>query len=117
MYTIYYTDASLFITMKKTYKTLKEAKDWLIGFAEVKRFSFDNELNIDIPNPDSDEKPHRILCENGHKFICINKIENEKGIIFSNGVTTGGQKHWNDEAKDFCRMLIESKKRPVYNFV
>ena len=67
MYTIYYTDASLFITMKKTYKTLKEAKDWLIGFAEVKRFSFDNELNIDIPNPDSDEKPHRMLGRHVHQ--------------------------------------------------
>lgn len=114
-YNIYYTDEGLFCNNKNTF-TLLELRDWLISFAEPKRF-MKNELDMDIPNPDTNDKPFRIFCKNGIRFYAIHKIENRDGIIFSDGEYTGGQKYWNDEAKDICHMLLENKECPVYNFV
>ena len=51
------------------------------------------------------------------EYIWIHQISNEKGILFSDGTYTAGQKHWNESVKAWLARCIERKKNPTFTFV
>ena len=44
-------------------------------------------------------------------------MENDKGIIFSDGKRTCKQCHWNDEVKKWLTNLEQRRKQPKFKFV
>ena len=49
--------------------------------------------------------------------IWIHLIENDKGVIFSDGQHTAGKKHWSQEVKNWLTHCEERRHSPVFNFV
>ena len=102
---------------EKCFDNLQELEDWM--FSKACKKSFDsNELNIDIHAYPDESKPSPIWINlrPGYNYG-IYKITNDKGIVFSNGHSTGGQAYWNNEIKQFLLSVKEHAKNPVYNFV
>lgn len=58
----------------------------------------------------------RYKMQNGR--ICfIRMIENEEGIIFTDGFYTSGKCHSSNEFYEWCQEKIQKQKKAQYNFV
>ena len=53
----------------------------------------------------------------GEEQIWIHQIENECGIIFSDGKFTSRQKHWSKAVQEWLVQCEERRLRPKFNFV
>lgn len=47
----------------------------------------------------------------------IHRIDNEHGIVFSDGRFTGGKKHWSSEIRQWLKQCHERQYNPHFNFV
>lgn len=101
----------------KTFSDLGELKNWIFG--KMKQ-PYDTPYAMYFPDPrKKDQEPSSIDFQEyrGSMQVWIHQIQNENGIIFSDGTLTSGQKHWNDEIKNWLIECNEFKKKPTFNFV
>ena len=99
-----------------TFGSLDELKDWLFG--QMKR-PYNDSYAMYFPNPNrADAEPSSIEIhpDFGEPTILIHQIENENGIIFSDGRHTSGQKHWNNQIKEWLVLCNNFKKAPQFKF-
>lgn len=100
---------------EKTFRSLTELEDWIFG--QMKR-PYDRENNwCAMFFPQS--SPSQIIFTpvwRGTTYY-IHMIENDLGIIFSDGEYTNEQKHWNDEVKEWLAHCNTRRDAPVFNFV
>lgn len=104
--------------LTKTFSDLKDLEDWIFETAigdvsDCFVLNFPSEENCD---------PYRISIKLGYKFghshhYWIHQIENEKGIIFSDGTYTSKQKHWSKEVIEWCKHCEDKRHNLHYNFV
>lgn len=58
----------------------------------------------------------RYNIQNG--WVCfVRMIENEEGIIFTDGFYTSGKRHSSNEFYEWCQERIKEQKKTQYNFV
>ena len=92
-----------------------EVEDWVFKFCEGK-----HEARLTIPDPSREREPAPIIIQyiwgDGVTFQ-IHKIVRGDGILFSDGTTTNGQKHWNEEVKQAYRNMLHRKNGRTFNFV
>ncbi len=123
MYTVYYTeyfDDFMQNNKTKTFSSLEQIKNWLFEYAGY----YKGKLKLIIPDPEDKLRktgqPDRIESNPlspSKPIIWVHKIADEKGIHFSDGHLTCGQRHWNEEIKNFCKNMNKEKNNPTYNFV
>lgn len=100
-----------------TFDNLKQLKDWLFG--QMKR-PYNEDFAMYFPNPNrADAEPSTIEIQPVSKgeHIWIHLISNNDGIIFSDGLPTSGQKHWNEEIKTWLTECRDFRREPKFNFV
>ena len=107
----------------RTYKTqafynLSEFVDWFFGKCKGKY-----NKDISVPDPDSDiwrDGPScmevRAMWTEGRTYW-IHMIQRDGGIIYTDGIMTNHQTHWNDETKELCRQMRKRRDKPMFNFI
>ncbi len=105
---------------ERSFYTLSEFEDWFFGLCK-------GTYKKDASIPDPDNK-HGIWADGPScmemncrwtedKVYWIHQINTDNGIIYSDGHHTNRMKHWNDDAKEMCRRMLQRKKNPQFNFV
>ena len=98
---------------------LAELEEWLFDQPEAcynMRFSVYKKGK----NPAYSDLPFSInICLNKNRGVelWIHRIDNEEGIIFSDGVMTNGRKHWSKKVEDWCRHCDERWRKPTFIFI
>lgn len=101
----------------RTFYNLKEFENWFFSLCK------DDYKHLSIPEPGkhwTKDGPGSMECNciwTENKIYKVHIIEKDGGIIFSDGRLTNGQRHWNEEAQQLCRDMLERKKNPKFNFV
>lgn len=84
-------------------------------------FTKDSFFPTNINNREGFEWVSRISCygydDNRYPDLWIYKIEDEEGIVFSNGRYTAGQKHCSKKVKEWLEKCNEMTKKKEYVFV
>lgn len=123
MITVYYEEYKNDYNRKnetKNFFSLSGFEDWFFRLCKG-----DYKRDISIPDPDSTwfkptELPYRLEVNANRTDGCtywVHMIRNSNGIIFSDGRHTNRQKHWNDDAKNMCRRMLERRNNPKFDFV
>ena len=106
---------------ERSFCHLAELEEWMFG--QMKQNYSGDTYTMSFPTP---EKAKRIgetgpwniefKPERGGETIWIHQIKSERGIVFSDGKYTSGQKHWSAEVKDWLRRCEERRKAPKFDF-
>lgn len=101
---------------EKRFANLAELEEWIFG--QMKQDYSDKEkgwLRMFFP---VHETPSRIgfTPQWGGPNCWIHQIESERGIIFTDGRHTAGQKHWNQEVRDWLKHCKERQYSPKFVF-
>ena len=96
----------------KRFSSLQDLESWIFGSIKQK---YDHN-NFVMYFPDN---PSRILFRPapGEYSYWIHTIQNNEGYMFTDGNMTCGQKHMNDEVKQWCKHCMERRDNPQFNFV
>lgn len=107
---------------EQSFSGLGELADWIFDQME-QDYQKDNFVMY-FPTPKRVEKfrtdgPSRIefMPKRGEATIWIHQISSEKGIIFSDGTFTSGQKFWSKSVQQWCEACNERQHKPKFNFV
>lgn len=95
--------------------SLKELENRIFEKIEFDYTKKENRHKIFFPT----ECPSTIVIDPAitHPLIWIHQIEDVKGIIFSDGTYTAGQKHWSKEVKEWLKHCKNRIENPKFNFV
>lgn len=120
-YQKYWNDLRTQNGLVKTFYSLKDVENWLFDNASRSRGGYNNLFfPPTVPtNWKANPEPSRIETHDAEDWdIWIHRIDNENGIIFSDGKYTSGMKHWNEEVKEWLARCAERKAdKPQFNFV
>ncbi len=105
------------------FSTLEELENWIFSQMEVK-YSDDGSHLMSFPTPVKVER----IRENGPwtieftptttgPTIWIHQIEDENGIIFSDGKLTCGLRHWSKAVQEWLIHCDKRQHNPQFNFV
>lgn len=98
---------------EKRFKDLEELEEWIFG---QMRQDYSKELYIMyFPRKEASSIDFIPFC--GGPSIFIHQIENEEGILLSDGEFTSGQKHMSHKIKEWCEHCEERRKAPKFKFV
>ena len=104
--------------LEKNFQDLTELENWI--FNQMRR-SYSN-MYFPIGNRKCPDQLLRMDCivflpvEYEGQYL-IHEIENERGIIFSDGLYTNEQKHVSSEIKPWLMHCEERRQNPTFNFV
>lgn len=120
-YERYWNDLRRENNLTKTFYGLKELEDWLFNNAQFSTIYKKIDVYFPVTEPTSwksNPEPSRIeSTDNDGWSTWVHVIENDNGIIFSDGKYTAWQKHWNDEVKAWLKHCGERATKPRFNFV
>ena len=110
-YTEYYNDYCKY-SHEANFRDLTDLENWI--FKQMKQKYQNNYYVMYFP-----ETPSRILFapESTGAKNWIHLIENERGIIFSDGKMTNGLKHQSEEVRQWLIHCNQRQNQPTYNFV
>lgn len=104
----------------KTFSGLAELENWMFGQMQQ---DYTKDFVMTFPTPAA---AVRIKADGpwaiefrpkwGDENIWIHLIENDAGIIFSDGKFTAGLKHWIREVQEWLTHCEERRKSPKFNF-
>lgn len=104
----------------KTFSGLAELENWMFGQMQQ---DYTKDFVMTFPTPAA---AVRIKADGpwaiefrpkwGDENIWIHLIENDAGIIFSDGKFTAGLKHWTREVQEWLTHCEERRKSPKFNF-
>lgn len=104
-----------------SFHDLAELEEWM--FTQMEQDYAGKSYVMSFPTPEIAERirseaPWRIefTPKWGGETIWIRQIKNERGIIFSDGTFTAGQKHWSAEVQNWLRHCEERRKAPKFDF-
>jgi len=105
----------------KRFESLKELEDWIFNQMQA---DYSASWAMSVPTPEAAKRinggyPWEISFRpvfRGPDYW-IHMIENDEGIIFSDGRRTSNQRHWNDEVKKWLVNFEHRRKQPKFNFV
>lgn len=120
LYQEYYSDL-MCQEKTKTFYSLNALKDWI--FQQMVQ-PYDRKFAMFFPLPKTMERIARTgpcsieLCTGSSSglIIRIDQIENEIGIIFSDGKHTSGEKYWNEEIKGWLEECEKFRIHPSFKF-
>lgn len=107
-------------TEEKSFSSLSELEEWMFG--QMQR-DYTKPHAMSFPVPEAVERIHadgpwaaefQPAC--GSETFWVRYIEDETGIIFSDGTFTAGQKHWSGQAKSWLEHCESRRKAPKFNF-
>ena len=111
-YELYFNDFTRKSNLFKSFPSLEHLESWIFDHVKTKS---DFDYHCFFP---THEEPSRIEAGTDNRYeIWIHQISNDCGIIFSDGKYTNSLKHWNDEAKAWCKHCEERRKKPTFNFI
>lgn len=97
----------------KIFSSLLELENWIFGQMRIK-YQRDYYAMYFPQDPTS----YISFCpEYGGWAHWIHMIENENGIIFSDGKCTSGQQHVSIEIRQWLKHCNQRQNQPTYNFV
>ena len=106
---------------ERCFRDLNDLEEWMFG--QMKQ-DYTDKFVMSFPTPDAAKRigetgPWRIEFKPqwGGESFWIRQIECERGIIFSDGTFTSGQKHWSEAVKTWLTHCEERRKAPKFNFV
>ena len=108
-YEVYYNDCNFFHRVEKL-KDLNDFKEWIYKKMHVKEYEKWIRLNSDLVYI-------TIQPEGPGMEINIHQIEDEDGILFSDGQYTNGLDHCADCMKKWMEELKKDIKSPKFNFI
>lgn len=119
-YELYWSDLCR-KSKERTFRDLEELEEWIFG--QMERDCTDR-CAMSFPTPEAAEYigetgPWRIKFkpQYGGPSFWIKEIMDNRGIIFSDGTFTAGQKHWSESVKSWLRHCEERRKAPKFDFV
>lgn len=106
---------------EKRFSSLTELEDWI--FSQMQQ-DYTDGRGMSFPTVEKckqlgDTGPGEISFTPrwGGPEFWIHQIENDSGIIFSDGGMTAGQKHWSQAVQDWLAHCDERQRQPKFNFV
>lgn len=105
---------------ERRFRDLDDLEEWMFDQMEQ---DYTKKFVMCFPTPDAAKRigetgPWKIEFRPkwGGESFWIKQIECERGIIFSDGTFTSGQKHWSEEVKTWLTHCEERRKTPKFNF-
>lgn len=105
----------------KAFADLKELEDWI--FNQMQQ-DYTKSFVMSFP---TSEAAARIRSDGpwaiefrpvyGEEVIWIHQIEDDRGIVFSDGKFTSGYKHWSVYIQEWLSHCNDRKCKPKFNFV
>lgn len=114
-----YRDDSRRVNEIRYFADLNELADWIFGQMQQE---YDKAMSFPTPEEASrlgENGPRRISFRPvwAGEQIWIHQIKDCRGIIFSDGRFTDGQKHWSKDVQEWLICCEERQHRPKFNFV
>lgn len=101
---------------EETFSSLTELEDWIFGQMQQ---DYTKSCGMYFPTGKHSKEASRIsftpVC--GGCSIWIHQIEDYRGIIFSDGTFTSGQKHWSKDIREWLVHCDERQHAPKFTFV
>ena len=102
--------------LNRSFSTLKELENWIFG--QMQQDYSDKENGwTKMYFPRKEPTQFEFTPKRGGPSIWIHRIDNEHGIVFSDGRFTGGKKHWSSEIRQWLKQCHERQYNPHFNFV
>lgn len=105
--------------VKELFRDLKDLEEWIFGQMRVDYSSEQGRNQLSFPECDVEDRIYRISVQPdyGESVYCIELIQDtDRGIIFSDGTFTAGQKHCTKKAREWLAGCEKRKKNPTFHF-
>lgn len=113
-YEIYKNDFMRTQGLRKQFENLDSLENWIFG--QMQQNYTNNSIAMWFPRQERIGRISFTPCFRGEHYW-IHSIEDNDGILFSDGTTTSGQEFMADCIQKWCTACTERRDKPTFNFV